>query len=166
MGRHHVRRGALPDPPIALVEVQGYAYAALLAAADLAAELPDSALDAADLRQRAATLHDRFNERFWDSRGWFALGLDGAGRPIDALTTNPGHALWCGIAEPALADQYLDRLLEDELWSAAGLRTLARSMGAYDPLSYHNGSVWPHDTAICARRCRPLREVGLSSTTS
>ncbi len=83
-------------------------------------------------------------------RGWFVLGLDGSGRPIDALTTNPGHALWCGIADPGLADQYLDRLLEQELWSGWGLRTLARSMGAYDPLSYHNGSVWPHDTAICA----------------
>ena len=76
--------------------------------------------------------------------------MDGAGRPIDALTTNPGHALWCGIAEPELADQYLDRLLEDDLWSGWGLRTLAGTMGAYDPLSYHNGSVWPHDTAICA----------------
>ena len=99
---------------------------------------------------RAATLRDSFNEQFWDPRGWFALGMDGSGRPIDALTTNPGHALWCGIADPALADQYLDRLLEEDLWSGWGLRTLARSMGAYDPLSYHNGSVWPHDTAICA----------------
>ena len=142
--------GALPHPPIALVEVQGYAYAALLAAADLAEELPVSVLDTGDLRQRAATLRDSFNEQLWDPRGWFALGMDGSGQPIDALTTNPGHALWCGIAEPALADQYLDRLLEEDLWSGWGLRTLARSMGAYDPLSYHNGSVWPHDTAICA----------------
>ena len=142
--------GTLPGPPIALVEVQGYTYAALLAAADLAAELPDAGLDPGDLRQRASDLRDRFNERYWDPRGWFALGLDGSGRPIDALTTNPGHALWCGIAEASLADQYLDRLIEEDLWSGWGLRTLARSMGAYDPLSYHNGSVWPHDTAICA----------------
>jgi glycogen debranching enzyme len=66
------------------------------------------------------------------------------------LTTNPGHALWSGIADADLADRYLDRLCESALWSGWGLRTLGASMGAYDPLSYHNGSVWPHDTAICA----------------
>jgi glycogen debranching enzyme len=78
------------------------------------------------------------------------MGLDGVGRRIDALTTNPGHALWSGIAEPELADRYLDRITDADMWTGWGLRTLAESMGAYDPLSYHNGSVWPHDTAICA----------------
>src|SRR3954447_24065721 len=105
---------------------------------------------AQDLRNRAATLRARFNEEFWDERGWFAMGLDGVGRRIDALTTNPGHALWSGIADPDLADRYLDRITDPDMWTGWGLRTLAASMGAYDPLSYHNGSVWPHDTAICA----------------
>jgi glycogen debranching enzyme len=141
--------GTLPTAPIALVEVQGYAYAALNAAAEIA-DTAAGTLDAAALRQEAAALKDRFNATFWDDRGWFALGRDGHGRTIDALTTNPGHALWCGLASEEHADVYLDRLGEADLWSGWGLRTLAASMGAYDPLSYHNGSVWPHDTAICA----------------
>jgi hypothetical protein len=69
---------------------------------------------------------------------------------VDSLTTNPGHALWSGIADDDLADQYLDRLMEPAMWTGWGLRTLADTMEAYDPLSYHNGSVWPHDTALCA----------------
>jgi len=141
--------GTLPTGPIALAEVQGYTYAALVGAAELAATVRLTR-SAAELHARAAALRHAFNDRFWDERGWFAIGLDGSGRQIDALTTNPGHALWTGIAEPALADRYLDRLSEPAMWTGWGLRTLAETMGAYDPLSYHNGSVWPHDTAICA----------------
>jgi glycogen debranching enzyme len=141
--------GSLPVGPIALVEVQGYAYAALLGAAELAGTLALSHT-AEDLLRQAGTLRDRFNTRFWDPRGWFALALDGRGRQIDSLTTNPGHALWTGIADRDHANQYLDRLMEHDMWTGWGLRTLARSMSAYHPLSYHNGSVWPHDTAICA----------------
>jgi glycogen debranching enzyme len=141
--------GTRPAAPIALVEVQGYAYAALHGAAELAEAVPLS-LDAAELRRRAEHLKDRFNDVFWDERGWYALALDGQGRRVDSLTTNPGHACWAGIAAPDLADRYLDRLAESRLWSGWGLRTLADDMGAFDPLSYHNGSVWPHDTAICA----------------
>jgi glycogen debranching enzyme len=141
--------GTLPTPPIALAEVQGYAYAALHAAAEIAGATPGT-LDATALRQQAEELKDRFNATFWDERGWFALGRDGHGRLIDALTTNPGHALWCGLASEDHARVYLDRLGEADLWSGWGLRTLAATMAAYDPLSYHNGSVWPHDTAICA----------------
>jgi glycogen debranching enzyme len=141
--------GSLPTAPIALVEVQGYAYAALLGAAELSASMRLSHTDG-ELRRRAAALRDRFNDRFWDPRGWYALALDGRGRAVDSLTTNPGHALWTGIAEPEHADAYLDRLMEADMWTGWGLRTLSSSMSAYDPLSYHNGSVWPHDTAICA----------------
>jgi glycogen debranching enzyme len=141
--------GTLPEAPIALVEVQGYTYAALMGAAELGATV-DLGHDPDVLRTRADGLLQRFNELFWDDRGWFVLGLDGAGRRIDALTTNPGHALWCGIADEALGRQYLDRLAEPELWNGWGLRTLASSMASYDPLSYHNGSVWPHDSTICA----------------
>jgi glycogen debranching enzyme len=139
----------LPAGPIALVEVQGYAYAALLGGAELAAPMglahaPD------DLRRRAHDLRERFNERFWHPEGWYAMALDGKGRAVDSLTTNPGHALWTGIADDERANRYLDRVLEPDMWTGWGLRTLASSMIAFDPLSYHNGSVWPHDTAICA----------------
>ncbi len=143
------RDGTLPEGPIALVEVQGYVYAALLGAAELA-EPMNLQLSSDELRSRAEVLKRRFNEAFWDPQGWFAVGLDGSGRRIDSLTTNPGHALWTGIAEPALASLYLDRLLAPDMWTGWGLRTLSEQMAAYDPLSYHNGSVWPHDTALCA----------------
>ena len=141
--------GTMPRGPIALAEVQGYVYAALLGAAELAEYMPLT-LDAFELRARAGQLAELFNEQFWDDRGWFVIGLDGDGRQIDSLTTNPGHALWTGIADDARAQCYLDRLMEPTMWTGWGLRTLADTMGAYDPLSYHNGSVWPHDTAICA----------------
>ena len=139
--------GSLPVPPIALVEVQGYAYAAFLAAADLEKL---HGRDDSRLRLRAQTLRARFNETFWNSSGWFNLGIDGTGRPIDALASNPGHALWTGIADEELARRYLQWFDDDSMWSGWGIRTLASTMGAFDPLSYHNGSIWPHDTAICA----------------
>lgn len=140
--------GSVPDAPIALVEVQAYTYAALCGAADIYRWV-DRHDDIAACEQDAVTLRAAFNVRFWDGRGWFVQGLDGDGRPIDSLGSNPGHALWAGIADPDLADIYLDRVVSDELWTGWGVRTLATTMGAYDPLSYHNGSVWPHDTAIC-----------------
>ncbi len=140
--------GTLPQAPVALVEVQGYAYAALHGAASLAEEV-DVGYHADELRRRAEDLKDRFNEAFWDPRGYFVLGLDADGRAIDSLTTNPGHALWSGIADADKARRYVDRLVEPDLWTGWGLRTLAGSMGGFDPLSYHNGSVWPHDTALC-----------------
>ena len=139
--------GSLPAPPIAVVEVQGYTYAALIAAAELEVI---HGRDAEPLRRRAEALRRRFNTTFWDRRGWFVLGLDGRGRPIDALASNPGHALWTGIADDDLAGHYLDHLDSEAMWTGWGIRTLASTMGAYDPLSYHNGSVWPHDTALCA----------------
>jgi glycogen debranching enzyme len=140
--------GSLPEGPIALVEVQGYVYAALLGAAELVVAM-GLERDAGELLGRARRLKERFNESFWDQRGWFVVGLDGQGRRIDSLTTNPGHALWTGIADADLAGTYLDRLAEPAMWTGWGLRTLAETMAAYDPLSYHNGSVWPHDTALC-----------------
>jgi len=140
--------GTLPEAPLALVEVQGYAYAALTGSAMLAGVV-DIGHDADELRRRAEALKDRFNEVFWDRRGYFVLGLDAEHRPIDSLTTNPGHALWSGIADDDKARRYVERLVDPDLWTGWGLRTLAASMAAYDPLSYHNGSVWPHDTALC-----------------
>ena len=140
--------GTLATAPLALVEVQGYVYAALKGAAMLANTV-DVGHASEDLHRRADALRDRFNELFWDKRGFFVLGLDRDGTPIDALTTNPGHALWSGIADEEKALRYVERLVGPDLWTGWGLRTLAASMAAYDPLSYHNGSVWPHDTALC-----------------
>jgi glycogen debranching enzyme len=147
--------GRLPIGPIALAEVQGYAHAALRAAADLA-ELADateltSDLDAVGLRNDADQLAERFEDAFWmESRSCYAVGLDGGDRPIDSVTTNPGHAIWAGITDPARSHRYLDRILDDGLFNGWGLRTLSPSSRRYDPLSYHNGSVWPHDTALVA----------------
>lgn len=141
--------GTFPGGPIALAEVQGYACAALVGAAELSAPM-GLRHRSEDLLRRADDLRRRFDAGFWDPRGWYAVARDGDGRPVDSLTTNPGHAIWSGIASDERANRYLDRLMEPDMWTGWGLRTLASGMGAYDPLGYHTGSVWPHDTAICA----------------
>ncbi len=106
--------------PIALCEVQGYVYAAMLARAHFADEAGDDVL-ATDLRKRAVELRERFNQDFWmPERGWLALGLDGDKRPIDVCASNMGHCLWTGILEPAKAEQVAQRLLSPELFSGWG----------------------------------------------
>ena len=141
--------GRLPTGSVALVEVQGYAYAALRGAAEMARSLDEPGLDPDQLDVEADQLAERFDKRFWDARSsTYAVALDD-GRRVDAVTTNPGHAIWCGIARPERAVRYLDRAM-DELYTGWGLRTLSPMCKRYDPLSYHNGSVWPHDTAIVA----------------
>ena len=140
--------GTLAQPPVALIEVQAYVYAAYVARSELARQLSDEEA-ARYWQERAAVLKHRINEDFWlQDRGWFAVGLDAEKRPIDALASNMGHALWAGALEPGKAEQVARRLVSKELFSGYGIRTLASSMGAYNPASYHNGSVWPHDTAI------------------
>ncbi len=143
-------KGRIAEPPIALCEVQGYVYAAYLARSELARGRGDTGL-AADYEQRAARLKVRFNERFWlEEEGYFALGLDGDKRPIDALTSNIGHCLWSGIVDDDKAQRTVEHLSGPDMFTGWGIRTLAKSMGRYNPVSYHNGSVWPHDSAICA----------------
>jgi glycogen debranching enzyme len=138
--------GRLATGPIALCEVQGYVYAALLARAELAERFGG---DAAGLRARAATLRQRFAEAFWlPDRGWYAVALDGAKHKVDALTSNAAHCLWTGIATDEHAATLVERLSQPDMDTGFGLRTLSSDMGAYNPVSYHNGSVWPHDTAI------------------
>ena len=142
--------GATARPPIALAEVQGYVYAAYLGRALLAQEARD-AVGARHWRDRAARLKRSFNERFWlPGRGWYAFGLDGDKRPVDALASNMGHCLWTGIADADKAPRVADLFMSEDMWSGWGIRTLASGMGAYNPMSYHNGSVWPHDNAIAA----------------
>ncbi len=142
--------GRLAEPPVALAEVQGYVYGAYLARSFFAAEHGDTGL-ATRLRQRAADLKEAFNRDFWlPERGWLAMGLDRHKRPIDALTSNMGHCLWTGILDADKADAVARRLLSPDMFSGWGIRTLASSMVGYNPISYHCGSVWPHDNAICA----------------
>ncbi|WP_327693356.1 amylo-alpha-1,6-glucosidase [Streptomyces sp. NBC_00459] len=142
-------QGEPGETPIAVVEVQGYVYAALLARAELATAFGD-ATTALTCREEAATLRRRFNEQYWlPDEGWYAVALDARKQPMDALTSNPGHCLWTGIVDDDHAEQLIARLGAPEMDSGFGLRTLATTMGAYNPVSYHNGSVWPHDTALC-----------------
>ena len=100
---------------------------------------------------RGGALRDDFNETFWlPDRGWYAVALDGDKRPVDALASNMGHCLWTGIVDEEQGRPRSPDLLLGEMFSGWGVRTLATSMGAYNPMSYHNGSVWPHDNAIVA----------------
>jgi glycogen debranching enzyme len=142
--------GRIAEAPIALCEVQGYVYAAYVARAEIARGFGDDAT-AFDCTARAAKLKQAFNDQFWPSdRGYFALGLDGNKRPIDSLTSNIGHCLWAGIVDDDKARRVADHLIGREMFTGWGIRTLGTSMGAYNPVSYHNGSVWAHDSAICA----------------
>ena len=142
--------GRTAEPPIALAEVQGYAYAAYRARAAFAREAGD-APGARRWEEVAARLKRAFNQAFWlPDKGWYAVALDRDKRPVDALTSNIGHCLWTGIADTAKAAAVADHLLSPDMFSGWGIRTLAASMTAYNPMSYHNGSVWPHDNALCA----------------
>ena len=142
--------GEAAGGPIALCEVQGYVYDAKRRMADLYEERGDPARATA-LRAEARALQQRFEAAFWlPEAGTYALALDGAKRPVDAIASNAGHCLWSGIASPVHAARLAERLLADDLFSGWGLRTLSTRMARYDPLSYHNGSVWPHDTVLVA----------------
>ena len=142
--------GALPQAPIALAEVQGYAYAAWRAGAALAAARGDSATAAAR-DARATALQAAFERDFWvPERDAYALALDANKQQVDAVASNMGHLLWAGILHDREHAAAVARwLTSPELFTGWGVRTLASSMARYNPLSYHNGSVWPHDTAIC-----------------
>ncbi|MDE3204153.1 MAG: amylo-alpha-1,6-glucosidase [Acidobacteriota bacterium] len=142
--------GRLAETPIALAEVQGYTYGAYLARAFFAAEAGDAALSS-ELRARAADLKVAFNRDFWlEEKGWLAMGLDRDKKPIDALASNMGHCLWTGILDADKADVVAKKLTGPDMFTGWGVRTLGASMGGYNPISYHCGSVWPHDNAIIA----------------
>jgi glycogen debranching enzyme len=142
--------GTIAEAPIALAEVQAYVFAAYRARAQLARHAGDER-GAVAWRKKAKQLKRQFNEQFWlPEQGWYAIGLDKDKRPIDALTSNIGHCLWTGIADKDKAASIARHLMSPEMFSGWGIRTLASSMGAYNPMSYHNGSVWPHDNALCA----------------
>ncbi len=142
--------GRIAEPPIALSEVQGYVYAAQLAAARLIRVLGDVDRGCA-LEVRAETLRTRFEEQFWcDSLGTYALALDGRKRPCRVRASNAGHCLYSGIASPERARRAAEGLMSSDFFTGWGIRTVASTESRYNPLSYHNGSVWPHDNSIVA----------------
>jgi glycogen debranching enzyme len=142
--------GTLAKPAIALCEVQGYVYAAYVARAHFALEDGDAATFER-FRAKALELRRRFNEDFWvDELGTYALALDGDKKPVAVAASNVGHCLWTGIVDRDRAPLVADKLLGDAMFSGWGIRTLSSDTAAYNPASYHNGSVWPHDNAICA----------------
>ncbi|MGH2722899.1 MAG: amylo-alpha-1,6-glucosidase [Actinomycetota bacterium] len=142
--------GTEAEPPIALVEVQGYVYQAKRNVARLARNLGEDELAEA-LDRQAAELQERFNRDFWmDKEGYYALALDGQKRQVPTITSNPGHCLWSRIADEDKAARVVRRLVSPALSSGWGIRTLATKQEAYDPIAYHRGTVWPHDNALIA----------------
>lgn len=142
--------GAIAEPPIALVEVQGYVYLAKVRVAHLARILGEDEL-AQQLEREAAELKERFNRDFWMEReGYYALALDGEKRQVPTITSNPGQGLWSGIVDEGRAARVVGVLLSPALSSGWGIRTLAAGQPVYDPIGYHTGSVWPHDNALIA----------------
>ena len=146
------RDGRFASTPIAPAEVQGYVYDAKLRLAEVARDAWVDEELAARLEQEAMDLHGRFNDAFWvpDRGGYYALALDKDKQRVDALCSNIGHLLWSGIVPEERVDAVVDALMRHELWSGWGFRTMSTSDAAYSPLSYHNGTVWPHDTALAA----------------
>jgi glycogen debranching enzyme len=142
--------GHLADPPIALVEVQGYAYEARLLIADLY-ERTGEAARAKELRDEAAKLRERFNRDFWmEEKGFYALALEKGDAQLSVISSNPGHALWTGIADDDKARAVVKRLMQPDMYNGWGVRTLSHEEKRYNPVGYHLGTVWPHDNSIIA----------------
>src|SRR5205085_5862310 len=142
--------GSLAEGPIALVEVQGYAYLAKRRMAEVYAALGDEQRAGA-LQREATRLKDAFNDAFWDEEeGMLVLALDGQKRQVRSVSSNPGHCLYCGIVDAGKAGRVAERLMAPDMFCGWGLRTLSSESPAFNPMSYHNGSVWPHDNAIAA----------------
>ncbi len=147
--------GSLATLPRATCELQGYVYDAKRRCARLAREIWGDPTLAARLEHEAAALRERFNRDFWlADRQCFALALDGEKRPVDSLTSNIGHLLWSGIVDDDKAAAVAAHLVGDRLFSGWGVRTMADGDAAYNPIEYHNGTVWPHDNALIAAGLR------------
>jgi glycogen debranching enzyme len=144
--------GRLAQGPIAPCEVQGYVYDAKRRLSEIASVVWRDAELSHRLDHEAEQLRERFDAAYWTSErgGYFALALDGGKRKIDSLCSNLGHLLWSGIVLPHRVEAVVDRLMGPELWSGWGVRTMSDADAAYNPLSYHNGTVWPHDNSLVA----------------
>jgi glycogen debranching enzyme len=142
--------GRLAEGPIALCEVQAYVYQAKLSMSALYKQRGQPRR-AQTLREEAERLRTRFDSAFWmPEHGTYALALDGEKRQVDAIASNAGHCLWAGIARPDRAALIVGRLSRHDCFSGWGLRTLSSKMARYNPIGYHNGTVWPHDTVMAA----------------
>ncbi|WP_455836618.1 amylo-alpha-1,6-glucosidase [Pseudarthrobacter siccitolerans] len=142
--------GTIAEAPIALCEVQAYVYSAYIGRSLLARWDGDAALEQ-HWADKGAALKAAFNEKFWlPDKGYFAEALDKDKRPVDACTSNMGHCLWTGIVDEDKAPSVVEHLMSPQMFTGWGIRTLGSDMGAYNPVSYHNGSVWPHDSALVA----------------
>src|SRR5690606_26182620 len=144
------QNGELASYPVALCEVQGYVYQARRQMAYIARVMGEPRL-AEKLEQQAMALKEQFNEKFWDPQlGTYVLALDGEKNPCRVVASNAGHCLYSGIATPDSARQISQTLMADHMFTGWGIRTLSANEARYNPMSYHNGSVWPHDTALIA----------------
>jgi glycogen debranching enzyme len=142
--------GSLAEPPIALVEVQGYVYRAKLLIADLYARSGDHEA-ASRLRRQASELKTHFNQDFWSDRlGFYAIALEKHERRAEVISSNPGQALWTGIVDEARAGAVVRHLMSDDMFTGWGIRTLSKSERRFNPIGYHLGTVWPHDNSIIA----------------
>lgn len=142
--------GSQVKQPKALCELQGYVYDAKVRLAEIFQALGDER-QANTLLQQARTLKQRFNEAFWmEEEGCYAFGLDANKKQITSIASNAGQCLWSGIADPDKAARTARRLLQPDMWSGWGIRTLSEKNPAYNPFSYHRGSVWPQDNGIIA----------------
>jgi glycogen debranching enzyme len=147
--------GRKAEPPIAVCEHQGYAYDARLRTARLMREVWGDEDEAERLEAAAADLKRRFNKDFWSpSRRHYVLALDGEKKQVDSMTSNVGHLLWSGIVDEKRAGATVRRLLREDMFSGWGIRSMSSEDAGYNPLEYHNGTVWPHDTAIVAEGMR------------
>jgi glycogen debranching enzyme len=154
--------GSLAPPPIALSEVQGYVHAAWKGAADLARVL-SSDTEAARYEAQAASVAAAFEDRFWcEDLGTYALALDGSKRPCMVRTSNAGHCLFTGIAREDRGRRTAETLMAPDSFSGWGIRTVSALETFYNPMSYHNGSVWPHDSAIVAAGFARYRRTDLA----
>jgi glycogen debranching enzyme/putative sterol carrier protein len=147
--------GRLAEVPRATCELQGYAYDAKVRSARLAREIWGDLNLADRLDSEAAELKQRFNRDFWlEDREYYALALDKQKQQVDALTSNIGHLLWSGIVEDDKVSACVSHLMSERMFSGWGIRTMAVGEGAYNPIGYHVGTVWPHDTSIAAMGLR------------
>jgi glycogen debranching enzyme len=143
--------GTLALTPLATCEIQGYAYDAKVRCARLAREVWNNPAWATELEKQAAELKRRFNEDFWVAdREFFAVALDGHKKKVDSLCSNIGHLLWSGIVDDDKAVAIRNHLMGPKMFSGWGIRTMAEGEGGYNPIEYHNGTVWPHDSNIVA----------------
>jgi len=143
--------GTVAEGPRAPCEIQGYIYDAKVRTARLAREVWKDPQLSERLLKEAAALKEKFNQAYWiEDKKFYALALDGKKRQVDSLTSNIGHLLWSGIVPEDRAKHLVDHLMGDRLFSGWGVRTMAEGESGYNPIEYHNGTVWPHDNSIIA----------------